>query len=254
MSFIQQIEIIFMSFINYLNFSELSQTIQMQASLFEYFVQSNSAGKCILFILMVFSILAWSVIIGKLLQVNRLNALNKQHQLKLNQANGVLQLDFEDLSYQGGPHSDMTAVALKAYARYGDVSHDGDKADIDLLMGHIENAMDRSVAEQSLKYEEKMVLLGSIVSGAPFLGLLGTVWGVMDAFGAMSVASSASLQALAPGVSGALLTTVAALVVAIPSVFGYNYLLQTTKIALIELENFSSTISDRIELEVRGSK
>ena len=165
-----------------------------------------------------------------------------------------MQLDFEDLSYQGGPHSDMTAVALKAYARYGDVSHDGDKADIDLLMGHIENAMDRSVAEQSLKYEEKMVLLGSIVSGAPFLGLLGTVWGVMDAFGAMSVASSASLQALAPGVSGALLTTVAALVVAIPSVFGYNYLLQTTKIALIELENFSSTISDRIELEVRGSK
>ena len=114
--------------------------------------------------------------------------------------------------------------------------------------------MDRSVAEQGLKYEEKMVLLGSIVAGAPFLGLLGTVWGVMDAFGAMSVSSSASLQALAPGVSGALLTTVAALIVAIPSVFGYNYLLQKTKIALIELENFASTISDRLELEVRARR
>ena len=67
----------------------------------------------------------------------------------------------------------------------------------------------------------------------------------------MSSASSASLQALAPGVSGALLTTVSALVVAIPAVFGYNYLLQNTKIALIELENFASTISDRIELEAR---
>ena len=107
------------------------------------------------------------------------------------------------------------------------------------------------MAEESLKYEEKMVLLGSIVTGAPFLGLLGTVWGVMDAFGAMSTASSASLQALASGVSGALLTTVSALVVAIPAVFGYNYLLQNTKIALIELENFASTISDRIELEAR---
>ena len=73
-----------------------------------------------------------------------------------------------------------------------------------------------------------MVMLGSIVTGAPFLGLLGTVWGVMDAFGGMAGAGSASLQGLAPGVSGALLTTVAGLVVAIPSVFGYNYLLQQT--------------------------
>ena len=66
----------------------------------------------------------------------------------------------------------------------------------------------------------------------------------------MSTASSASFK-LSPGVSGALLTTVSALVVAIPAVFGYNYLLQNTKIALIELENFASTISDRIELEAR---
>ena len=140
---------------------------------------------------------------------------------------------------------------MKAYARYASVGHNGERAELDLLMGHIDNAVARSVAEESLKYEEKMVLLGSIVTGAPFLGLLGTVWGVMDAFGAMSTASSASLQALAPGVSGALLTTVSALVVAIPAVFGYNYLLQNTKIALIELENFASTISDRIELEAR---
>jgi biopolymer transport protein TolQ len=98
-----------------------------------------------------------------------------------------------------------------------------------------------------------MVLLGSIVTGAPFLGLLGTVWGVMDAFGGMAGAGSASLQSLAPGVSGALLTTVAGLLVAIPSVFGYNYLLLQTKISVVELENFSSTVADRIELEAQAA-
>ena len=74
----------------------------------------------------------------------------------------------------------------------------------------------------------------------------------MDAFGSMTGAGSASLQSLAPGVSGALLTTVAGLVVAIPSVFGYNYLLQQTKIAVVELENFASTVADRIELEAQA--
>ena len=240
-----------MSFFEYASFIEFKNVFYTQMSLFEYFGQSNMAGKFILFILLICSILAWSVIIGKLLQIRRLEQLNQRHQLELNKSNGILQLDLEHLSNQAGPHAGITEVALKAYARYASVGHNGERAELDLLMGHIDNAVARSLAEESLKYEEKMVLLGSIVTGAPFLGLLGTVWGVMDAFGAMSTASSASLQALAPGVSGALLTTVSALVVAIPAVFGYNYLLQNTKIALIELENFASTISDRIELEAR---
>ena len=120
-------------------------------------------------------------------------------------------------------------------------------------MGHVESAVQRALAEQIIRYEAKMVLLGSIVTGAPFLGLLGTVWGVMDAFGGMAGAGSASLQSLAPGVSGALLTTVAGLLVAIPAVFGYNYLLQQTKISVVEMENFASTVADRIELEAKAA-
>ena len=143
--------------------------------------------------------------------------------------------------------------ALEAFHRYGGELSDTDPHRAMLRMGHVENALQRSVAEQTIRYESKMVVLGSIVTGAPFLGLLGTVWGVMDAFGGMAGAGSASLQSLAPGVSGALLTTVAGLVVAIPSVFGYNYLLQNTKIAVVELENFASTAADRIELEAQAA-
>jgi biopolymer transport protein TolQ len=94
-----------------------------------------------------------------------------------------------------------------------------------------------------------MIFLASIVTGAPFLGLLGTVWGVMEAFSAVSVQQTASIQTLAPGVSAALLTTIAGLVVAIPSVFGYNYLLSSTKRLVTEIENYASSLADRIELE-----
>jgi biopolymer transport protein TolQ len=73
----------------------------------------------------------------------------------------------------------------------------------------------------------------------------------MDAFGAVGLQASASLQNLAPGVSGALLTTVAGLCVAIPSVFGYNYLLSRNKLLVTELENFASALADMIELESR---
>jgi biopolymer transport protein TolQ len=94
-----------------------------------------------------------------------------------------------------------------------------------------------------------MIFLASIVSGAPFLGLLGTVWGVMAAFSAVAVQQSASIPTLAPGVSAALLTTIAGLVVAIPSVFGYNYLLGNQRRLITELENYASSLADRIELE-----
>ena len=89
------------------------------------------------------------------------------------------------------------------------------------------------------------------MSGAPFLGLLGTVWGVMDAFGTMDK-GGATIEHLAPGVSGALLTTVAALCVAIPIVFAYNGLLGMTRSAMTRLENFASNLADRIELEKKA--
>ena len=94
-----------------------------------------------------------------------------------------------------------------------------------------------------------MIFLASIVTGAPFLGLLGTVWGVMEAFGAVSMQQTATIQTLAPGVSAALLTTVAGLLVAIPSLFGYNFLLNTTKNLITELENYASALADCLELE-----
>ena len=222
-------------------------------NVFTYFAQSNFAGKVVIFILVICSIVAWTVMLGKYLDLSKLRSQNQRYERALSKESHLIALDPERPGKGSGPYFNIVREALEAFHRYGGDLGNSDPHRATLRMGHVENALQRSVAEQIIRYEAKMVVLGSIVTGAPFLGLLGTVWGVMDDFGGMAGAGSASLQSLAPGVSGALLTTVAVLIVAIPSVFGYNYLLQQTKIAVVELENFASTAADRVELEAQAA-
>ncbi|HKK17142.1 MAG TPA: MotA/TolQ/ExbB proton channel family protein [Opitutales bacterium] len=235
----------------------LFDTLVIQAAsgpnVFTYFAQSNFAGKVVIFILGVCSIIAWTVMLGKYLDLSKLRSQNRRYERLLSKESHLLALDPERPGRGSGPYYNIVREAIEAFYRYGDDLGSADTHRATLRMGHVENALQRGVADQIIRYEAKMVVLGSIVTGAPFLGLLGTVWGVMDAFGGMAGAGTASLQSLAPGVSGALLTTVAGLVVAIPSVFGYNYLLQQTKISVVELENFASTVADRIELESQAA-
>lgn len=107
--------------------------------------------------------------------------------------------------------------------------------------------LERAVGEAALRLEAQMILLATAVSGAPFLGLLGTVWGVMETFGGVAEAGQANLTAMAPGVSAALITTVVALLVAIPAMFGYNYLVTTLRGMVVQIDNFASELSSQFE-------
>jgi biopolymer transport protein ExbB/TolQ len=108
-------------------------------------------------------------------------------------------------------------------------------------------AMERAVGESALKLESQMIILATAVSGAPFIGLLGTVWGVMETFADVAKAGSASLAAMAPGVSAALITTVTGLLVAIPAMFGYNYLVTSVRGMIVELDNYAAELISAFE-------
>jgi biopolymer transport protein ExbB/TolQ len=111
----------------------------------------------------------------------------------------------------------------------------------------VTTAMERAVGETALRLESQMILLATAVSGAPFLGLLGTVWGVMETFSDVATAGSANLAAMAPGVSAALITTVTGLLVAIPAMFGYNYLVTTIRAMIVGLDNFAAELASEFE-------
>ena len=215
----------------------------------ESFVRSGLIGQIITIGLVVFSFIAWTIMIGKHMELKRLRMLNISFERRLRDERTLLDLPESFRSRRTIPYGDLFADAVEAYWRAASIGQEKGVDTSRFRLEHTENALQRALARQVLRYESSMVFLATIVSGAPFMGLLGTVWGVMDAFSAVSVQQTASIQTLAPGVSAALLTTIAGLVVAIPSVFGYNFLFASTKRLITEIENYASSLADRIELE-----
>lgn len=213
----------------------------LASSLMDYFVQSNFAGQIIVVVLMVLSVVAWGVMFCKKADLSAMEAMNERV-YKAVARGGSLGEIASNKSFRG-PFAALVRDAVAAWQTTP--SSAGSPARI----SRVENALQRAVARQLIKYEANMVRLGTIISGAPFLGLLGTAWGVMDCFGAMSNQASVTLQNLAPGVAGSLLTTVAGLVVAIPSVFGYNFLSTKAREMTTKLENFASLVADTVEAE-----
>lgn len=217
-------------------------------NLWDTFSHAELFGKVIVVLLGFFSLIGWTVMIGKYLDLKRLRQLNLFCLAKLKQAPSLIGPGVPTSLRQGGPYARLFLDAYDAQLQYRD------GGDPRVRMGMIENALQRAVAEECVRYETKMVVLGSLVTGAPFIGLLGTVWGVMVAFSGMGKGGGATLQNIAPGVASALLATVSGLLVAIPSVFGYNFLLTQVKMMITELENYASWLADRMELEFDAVK
>lgn len=218
------------------------------SSLTDYFFQSNFAGQVIVIILLGFSLLAWGAMFCKKADLSEMKRQNSATAKAVAQTNSVAEA--AAMRRLSGPYAEILRDAASALEQSG-AQNAASSDDKNSAMTFVDNALQRSLSRQLMKYESRMILLGTVISGAPFLGLLGTVWGVMDCFGSMSAQASVTLQQLAPGVAGALLTTVAGLCVAIPAVFGYNYLTSQSRELMTDTENFASLLSDIIEMRIR---
>lgn len=206
--------------------------------------QSNAMGKGIVWILFVGSIAAWCIMLGKGYELKNM-ARGGRGFLRIYRG-GRQPLDALRRAGPGGggPLGRIHAEACKAIEKLlrrkasASMPEEFGEEDMNLIRGVAE----RELARQLLKVESNMSFLATATTTAPFLGLLGTVWGVMDAFQAMSGKGVVLLAEVAPGISGALVTTVVGLLVALPSAIGYNYLAERVKALQVELENFVDEI------------
>ncbi|MDR2513169.1 MAG: MotA/TolQ/ExbB proton channel family protein [Puniceicoccales bacterium] len=212
-----------------------------------FFNQCDTFGKCITGLLVFCSVISIGTMLMKSLELSSLRRGNTLFEQKLRGVDSIIGVKFLRGLAELCPYEYLASEAGSAFQRHrGKVLT---QASIALCMGHVENAIARGVARQLVRYERRLILLTSLVSGGPFLGLLGTVYGVMIAFGGLT--DKATISQLAPGVAGALLTTTCGLLVAIPATFGYNYLITQAKLMSTELENYASSLADRIELELQ---
>lgn len=221
----------------------------LAANIIEIFERCDTVDKTIVVGLALFSLVAWTIMFGKHFELKRLRLLNLSFESQLRDHRSLLELPESFRDKRVIPYADLFADAVESYWRAAAIAKERGAENSRARVEHAENALQRALARQAMRYESSMIFLASIVSGAPFIGLLGTVWGVMEAFSSVASQQSTGIQQLAPGVSGAMLATIAGLVVAIPSVFGYNLLLGNTRRMVTELENFASSLADRLELE-----
>jgi biopolymer transport protein ExbB/TolQ len=213
--------------------------------------QATPEAKVIIFCLFIFSIIAWFVMFTKAIQMHRATKLDLYFGTEFKSQKNVLGMFDRKLQVEGCPlFMVYQAGSLELDARLKN-NLDGSRKKFVSLKGmeHVKRSLENTVAQESLKLESGLILLAIAVSGAPFLGLLGTVWGVMSTFGHIAQQGNASLAVMAPGVAAALITTVAGLLVAIPSMFGYNWLVHNLRVMTVQLDNFAQELISRMETE-----
>src|SRR4051812_38663939 len=221
------------------------------------FNHATIAGKIVLLFLAIGSIFSWSIMLTKLRVIRFARKQNSRFLAAFRQDRQPLRLFEKNARFIGSPAFNVYRAGCEemAFQLLGSPEVDDTfRARLNIAekispaqMGAVTAAMERAVGETALELESRMILLATAVSGSPFLGLLGTVWGVMDAFTGVAEAGSPNLVAMAPGVSGALITTVTALCVAIPAMFGYNFLVTSIRAVVVEMDNFAAELASEFE-------
>ena len=183
-----------------------------------------------------FAISVW-VMWSKAMLVSRTDKDNKKFLARFQKANAddLLELD-KGAKY---PYSNLFKLYEAGLREIKKRQHEGNKLSLSgASMDAIKAAIDADLVRETQRQNAGMVLLTIAISGGPFLGLLGTVVGVMITFAAIAAAGDVNVNAIAPGIAAALLATVAGLAVAIPALFGYNYLASRIKNITIAMQIF----------------
>src|SRR5262245_31628999 len=207
-------------------------------------------GKATMGILFVLSLLSWGVIFAKWIAVVRQRRAAKRFAAAYATLPDALGLDIEKGEKEFG-----AAPALVVYEAARDEierqrGRTGRLLDRDVPSLHA--VLEKVVSEENVALESGTVVLAMAISGGPFIGLTGTVFGVMETFSGVAQAGQANLSAMAPGVAGALVNTIVGLVVAIPALFAYNLLMKGIQAIQVSLAGFAGDLEARIVAEQYG--
>jgi biopolymer transport protein ExbB len=193
--------------------------------------------------------MAAGVFVNKFTRLQRIKRGNEAFLESFNHLHDPLELDQEDASFQ---HSSLFRIYQAGYDRIMNwvekrEETEGDVALTTSAMNIFRAALDRANSEELKKMNAWMIVLTLGISGGPFWGLLGTVWGVMNTFASLAEAGEANLSAIAPGVASALACTLFGLLVAIPALFAYSFLIMHMKNLNVETRHFMEEYALRVE-------
>ncbi|MEQ9499488.1 MAG: protein TolQ [Deltaproteobacteria bacterium] len=207
-------------------------------SLWETVTHSGPISFAALVLLIVFSVLSWAIIVHKWWFLRRASRESERFLTAFWDAKRLDQMYQQSESYKGSPISQVFRAGYIELARLKKRS--GDEETLGGGIENVERALRRSANSEITAMESLTSFLATVGSTAPFIGLFGTVWGIMKAFQDIGRMGSANLATVAPGISEALIATAAGLAAAIPAVIAYNFFLSRIRVLTSEMESFSS--------------
>ncbi|MHB8120690.1 MAG: protein TolQ [Desulfuromonadaceae bacterium] len=211
--------------------------------------------KLVMLLLLSFSVISWAIILFKFVQVQRANGESERFMDFFWKSKR-----FDAIASQVDrfSHSPLTVLFNEGYNELKKVVENDSKSDGSSLstdLGGVENvsrALRRATNSEITRLEKYLTFLATTGSTSPFIGLFGTVWGIMTAFEGIGKTGSASLAVVAPGIAEALIATAIGLVAAIPAVMAYNHFQHKIRVLINEMDSFSTEFLNIVQRNIAG--
>lgn len=219
---------------------------------FDVFAVIGSAtlvAKLVLGILCIMSVISWTLIIYKYFALSAARRKTQEGIIRFTDARDLR----EAVSYLANdPASPVFHVAQQGVAEFNRAREAGNSEDV--AADNVRRSLRQGVSEAMAKLNSSLSFLATTANTAPFIGLFGTVWGIMHSFHQIGMKKTAAIATVAPGISEALIATALGLFVAIPATMGYNMFLSTLSAMEAELVNFAGVFLNRVQREIDVAK
>jgi len=234
----------------------------LSADVLELALHAGAVVKLVLIVLLFFSVLSWAIIIIKFRVFRKAEKESKAFQDHFWSSRNFSKAFMEAKKLVNSP---VAAMFKSGYIDMEKIKKDrlqpspseaqvnqGVPRKLSEDVSTIDRTLKRVAGTEMAKLEKTLTFLATTGNATPFIGLFGTVWGIMDAFRQIGFRGSTSLAVVAPGISEALIATAAGLFAAIPAVIAYNYFLNKLRMLSSQMENFSAEFLNIVERHFRG--
>ena len=207
-------------------------------SMLSLFLRADFVVKSVIIILILASLYSWTIIVAKLIRIRQLKNLEKEFEEIFWSGNSFEDL-YETLNFnKQDPKSKIFCAAIAEWRKSKYDTLEDSSSNINSLKDRMQRSMTVTFNKESEIVEKNLTFLATAGSTAPFVGLFGTVWGIMNSFKSIADAQNTNLSVVAPGIAEALFATALGLFVAIPAVVAYNKISSDLSKYFISLETF----------------
>lgn len=211
-------------------------------TVFQMITGSGPVVQFVLIMLVLLSVWSWAITIAKMIQFRRAQQSTDEFSEVFWETRNFSRIDDSSRRLGASPLVSVFTSGYRELTHMVQESREAGKqgADVEADLGTVERALKRAELEESHRLEKGVTFLASVASAAPFIGLFGTVWGIMNAFHGLGEAKSSTIQAVAPGISEALVATAVGLAAAIPAAVAFNYFTASIRKFRQSMDSFSA--------------